>query len=287
MFDNKDLLSDNKSFAIEKMHYSKNVNMNNTHHHSHYEILYLLTGKRTLTINNFRSFELHSGNIALLSPGIIHQTTSLGDVDQTRILINISTDLMNELTGFYSQNIISCFNSQILQLGSYDTSMLKYLFTELIDLKKDSPVYEETIKINLSKILLQLCNCYYASSGESHILLTNQNVRERVDYVISYLQKNFYHDISIGMIADELYITETYLGKIFKQIMGITPYKYLLNIRVLNAKRLLESEQMSVSNVASACGFNSLIAFSRAFKLIEGISPKEYQKKYSLNKKSG
>lgn len=272
-----DLLQNNNHFAIECMHLHKNTNMNNTHYHSHYEILYIQNGKRTLKVNNSLSYDIDSHNIALLRPNTIHQTLSASNTTQTRILINASQDLVNELTQIFSPNIISCFNVPILQLSTYDSGMLNYLFTELLGNTDDSKLYNDTIKINLAKILLHLSNIYQNTLVKDNTLFANPDTRDRVDYCIKYIQENFSAAITMAELAEKLYVSETYLSRIFKKIMGTTPYNYLLNIRIINAKRLLESHCMSVSDVAASCGFNSLMAFSRAFKQIQGCSPKEYQ----------
>ncbi len=271
-----DLLSDGSDFAIERMHYSKNVNMNDSHFHRHYEILYIQTGKRNLKVNGSPAFSLSSNSIALLRPNTIHQTLSANDGNQSRILINISHKLISEFVRDYSQDIISCFNAPVLNLSTYHASMLGYFFAELLDNKKDSHFYHEKIKINLLKILLLLSEIYYSTYDENNISL-NQSVKEYVDYTVEYFQKNFHSQLPMSEIAQKLFISETYLSRIFKQIMGMTPHKYLSNVRIINAKRLLESRTMSVSDVATACGFNNLVSFSRAFKQLQGCSPKEYQ----------
>lgn len=273
----KDLLKENLDFAIEKMHYHKNINMSNTHYHSHYELLYISSGTRTLKINNALTYTLNSHNIALLRPNIVHQTLSSETPNQTRILINISEKLLNELTNNFSENIVSCFNTPVISFDNYHSGILNYLFTELLD-SKDSLLYDETVKINLSKILLLLSKLYHNSTFDDDTLFANSNARVLVDYSAKFIQENYASNITIADLAEKLFISETYLERIFKKIMGTTPYNYLLSIRMINAKRLLQSRRMSVSDIATACGFNSLMAFSRAFKKIQNCSPKEYQK---------
>lgn len=275
--DFKDILLNNSNFAIERMHYNKNVNMSDSHFHKHYEILYIQSGQRNLSINNSLSYELSHLTIALLRPNVIHKTLSAKDSNQTRILINISQEFMNELINCSSPVIAHCFNTPILHLSAYDASMLNYFFTELLDNSPSSPLYNEKIKINIQKILLLLTDIYYNIHSESEAAL-NQTVTARVDYAIEYFQKNFSSSTVLTDAAKKLHISITYLERIFKKTMNTNLHKYLSAIRIINAKRLLESKTMSVSEIALACGFNNIVSFSRAFKRIEGYSPKEYQK---------
>ena len=273
-----DLLEDEKDFAIESLKYHGNISMTDNHYHSHYEILYIQSGKRTLKINNALEYTLDSQVIALLKPNVLHQTTSFENPSQTRLLINVSQALMSELTEAFSYDILMCFNTPVLKLQFYDVKMMNYLFTELRDTKEDSPLYKDIVKINLSKILLILSEAYLNQTELKDEVYASQTVNNRVDYIIKYFHENFNSEISMAKIADKLYCTETYISRIFKQVTGITPYKYLLNIRIVNACRLLRSGSISKSDIAEECGFTSLVSFSRAFKQIQGCSPTEYQK---------
>ncbi len=276
----RDILSDNSDFAIERMHYSKNINMSDSHFHQHYEILYIQSGLRNLSINNAASYELSHSTIALLRPNVIHKTISVGDSKQTRILLNISRNFMNKLTECVSPAIAHCFNVPLLHLTSYDASILNYFFTELLDNSPSSPLYKEKIQINMQKILLLLTDIYYNINSESEAVL-NQTTAERVNYVIEYFQKNFSSPTVLTDAAQKLHISITYLERIFKKNMDTNLHKYLSAVRIINAKKLLRSKNMNISEVALACGFNNLVSFSRAFKRIEGYSPKEYQKSLS------
>ena len=67
-----DLLKNKKEFSVEKFTYATTVNMPNSHYHDHYEILYIIEGKRKLTVNNAQEYILDSNNIALIKPYIVH-----------------------------------------------------------------------------------------------------------------------------------------------------------------------------------------------------------------------
>lgn len=274
-----DILPQDSDFAIECMHFQQNVTMSTPHFHTHYEICYVQSGKRMMIINNTSTHELSSSTIALLRPNIIHQGFSAENTTQTRILINISQKLMSELTDFFSPTLLQSFNTPILKLSSYESSMLNYFFKELLDLSANDPLYNERIKINLSKILLLLYDAYCENKSNNDTILT-QIAHFRIDYAVEYIQRNYSLPNVLSEIATELHLSEIYLERIFKKSMNISMYKYLSNIRIINAKRLLESKSMSVSEIAISCGFSSVSAFSRAFKNISGMSPKQYQSTY-------
>lgn len=278
--DFKDLLQNESQFAIEEMHYSPNLNMSDFHFHKHFEILYITSGSRTLYINNSHKFSLDENTIALIRPDTIHKTISETNSGQSRILINISSELSEKISQATSQILFSCFNVYTLPLDRYSKSMLNYLFRELLDNKyAESDFFEIKNQINLEKILLILCEIYNKQNFTDDTTF-NPLIQEKVNYVINYFQKKFHTQVSIPDLAEKLNFSQTYLERIFKQATGISPYKYLSSIRVINATRLLQSGTMNVSKIASACGFNNNTSFTRIFKQSTGYSPKQYQTLY-------
>jgi AraC-like DNA-binding protein len=69
-----------------------------------------------------------------------------------------------------------------------------------------------------------------------------------------------------------------YLKQYFPWIFGITPYKYLVRLRMRKAMRLLKSGH-SVKSTAIVCGYNSTAEFSKAFKKFWNVSPESIQKR--------
>lgn len=279
-----DILPQNSDFAIEETHYGKNVNMATSHFHSHYEIFYVTEGKRKLKINNTALYEYSSADIALLRPNIIHQGFSGTNSQQSRILINISSSLVERLCDFYTPELKTCFDEQILHLSPYEASSLRQMLNELLENKPGSLLYRETIQINLSKILLMLSKIH--SKNISADTSINDVTRARVDYTVKYIQENYFLQSLVSDIAKKLYISEIHLERIFKNVMNTTMYNYISGIRIINAKKMLEAQEMSISDIAYVCGFNHHTSFTRAFRRIEGCSPKEYQKAYNLTQMS-
>ena len=76
------------------------------------------------------------------------------------------------------------------------------------------------------------------------------------------------------------YINKFYLTKIFKEVYGTTVNGYVIARRITRAKQLLRFSELSVEEVGEAVGMPEPDYFSRVFKKIEGISPREYRKKW-------
>ena len=93
-----------------------------------------------------------------------------------------------------------------------------------------------------------------------------------------YIQIHFREDISLMQQSQLLGISQEALSRCFKQEFGIAPSQFLTRLRLRRARRLLEAGQLSLSAIATDCGFNSANYFGRVFKAAMGQSPAQYRK---------
>lgn len=102
---------------------------------------------------------------------------------------------------------------------------------------------------------------------------------------INYISENFLKSkIAITKVAEECGISESYLKKLFIKKFGVSPLKYIIQLRINYACDLLKSEQFTVSEVAENCGYDNVYFFSRQFKNYTGITPSQYIAKYKSSK---
>jgi len=100
--------------------------------------------------------------------------------------------------------------------------------------------------------------------------------------VIRYMEKHYNQNISLDQLASTFNISKQWLILRFKKEMNTTPINYLNNFRFKKAKELLLLKEMSISEVAFACGFDTLYYFTNAFKKHFGVSPGNWQKNMML-----
>ncbi|MGI5893739.1 MAG: AraC family transcriptional regulator [Candidatus Merdivicinus sp.] len=109
--------------------------------------------------------------------------------------------------------------------------------------------------------------------------------KQYVDKAAGFISRNFSRDISIGDVADFTGISESHLYRVFSAELGIAPAQFLIRYRIHEAAALLRSTSLSIGEVAASCGFRDPLYFSRIFHRIQGLSPREYARKF-LEKKS-
>ena len=95
---------------------------------------------------------------------------------------------------------------------------------------------------------------------------------------LDYINNNFTEQITLEDIAKASGYSQFYFQKKFVEIMGVSPLKYLTNVRIAYAKRLLIDPQKSLVDVAYECGFPSQSYFCYLFKKNTDLTPTEYRK---------
>lgn len=98
------------------------------------------------------------------------------------------------------------------------------------------------------------------------------------DLLKDFIVNNYSEDINLNLIADNLNYSPSYLTKIFCQVYDCTPSRYLINLRMSHAQRLLLHEPgLSIKQIGEMCGYHDQGYFSRIFKKYTGKSPLEFR----------
>ena len=105
--------------------------------------------------------------------------------------------------------------------------------------------------------------------------------------ILHFIDTNIYNpDLSIGMIAQEFGITESYVSKLIKKSHDIQILTYINKKRVENVKYLIENTDLNINEIASRSGFYSYRTMIRTFRQQEGITPSDYRRKTGQRKKN-
>lgn len=102
--------------------------------------------------------------------------------------------------------------------------------------------------------------------------------RAQIEHAVRYMSLQYYQPINIDQLAAELGYHRTHFSKIFKELIGVSPYQFLTEVRMKQAARLLH-EMLTIQEIASSVGYQDPLYFSKQFKKYYGISPSEYRKK--------
>jgi len=98
-----------------------------------------------------------------------------------------------------------------------------------------------------------------------------------VKSAVAFIQQHHDEPLSRQEIADTIGVSKDYLGRIFQQELGLSPWEYLIRYRVLRAKELLRTTSYSVAEVATRVGFDTATYFSHIFRREVGCSPRAFR----------
>ena len=111
----------------------------------------------------------------------------------------------------------------------------------------------------------------------SQLLQRASDADDIIARVTAYIQQNFRENIDRDDVAAVAYITPNYLSKQFRSKMGMNLREYINQIRVDEAKRLLLSTNLPVSEVAGMAGYENISYFSTVFRKRTGMSPVDWR----------
>jgi two-component system response regulator YesN len=118
-----------------------------------------------------------------------------------------------------------------------------------------------------------------------NLLLLTQELRKSgnnmvVEKTKEYINTHYNQNITLEMIAKEVFVSPVYLSFLFKQVESINLTNYLTNARIEQAKRLLQTTIYKTYEVAYNVGYQDEKYFSRIFKKKMGMTPTEYRNQF-------
>jgi AraC-like DNA-binding protein len=210
-----------------------------------------------------------AGSILAFSPGEVHGAEALGSQGYTYRMVYPSRALMHEIAAWPEG-------------GDDRTPLFR------------TPVIEDRdLATQLRKAHVPLMAGDWRTTAESQLIeglrsLAKRHgaLREQVDSVRpldlevaekarALLQERFAQQVRLSVVADECGMTLFHLIRVFRRVMGVPPYAYLVQLRVNRAQAMLHAGS-SIADVAYACGFCDQSHLNRMFKKAVGVPPGQY-----------
>lgn len=111
--------------------------------------------------------------------------------------------------------------------------------------------------------------------------LTDAN-NDRISYIIKFIRENLTEDLSIELLSEKAYMSESNFYRTFKHELGSSPNDFIIEERLKVAESLLRNPRTSVKEAYLASGFNSFSYFCRIFKKKKSLSPTEFKLKSNI-----
>ncbi len=228
-----------------------------SHQIKFHELTFLLDGKMSYHIDG-EKYDMVSGDIVYLPPGSIRQR-NIGNGHNDYISINFYANKRIALQSHISNGI---------------TEEIKLLLAYL-DTEQRNPTNINLKKMNylLEAMIMQIFDNIMASSKTS---LSTQ--------ISNYLICHYSERISLEDISKETFFSVAYCESEFRKAFGKSIINYLIDIRIAEAKKLLNDTSLPCSTISSMVGFDDASYFSRVFKKRIGCSPLKYRSMFGESK---
>ena len=232
-----------------------------------FQLIYLHSGCGYYDFGNGKEVSINSGNIVIYSPDEVQKYTYYGKDKPVVYWIHFTGKDISKLFKSYGINL----DKRIIPVGC--SAEYVQLFNKIIlelQLKRDN--YAECSALLFRQLLISMGR---ATSNDEHSSVVTD--RLNIEVATNYFHEHFHDQISIDKYLEEKDMNTNSFFKKFKQYTGLSPLQYLLDIRISNAKKMLESTDYTISEISSIVGYDNPLYFSRLFHKHVGMSPRKYR----------
>ncbi|MBN1874270.1 MAG: helix-turn-helix domain-containing protein [Anaerolineae bacterium] len=134
------------------------------------------------------------------------------------------------------------------------------------------------------ELLVIVGRAYTSVYAPSPYAIDLQGKRNAIQEAITFIEQNYAEILSLDTISGHVFLSPHYFSECFKSETGLSPWEYLTRVRLAQAKALLVSSDVSITDIAQSVGFGDSSYFSKVFKAREGISPRTYRKSGTKSK---
>ncbi len=239
--------------------------------HSHHftELFYVLNGKGVFVIND-KTFEIQKDDFIIVNANVMHNEASSSE-DPLHYIVMGTDELEFQIN--------SGKNYCIYNFATYSKLLRFYIKSILSEMKTKDEHFEYICQNLFQNLVYQTQRWTKIQFQDTPSQKTNKECR----FIEQYLNEHFREDISLQSLSEIVHFSKYYLAHAFKEYKGISPINYLTQVRINEAKHLLETTDFSVAKIADFTGFSSQSYFSQIFHKETGMTPNKYRTKAQKN----
>lgn len=234
----------------------------------HYLIHYVLDGRGTFQVNK-TTYHLEKGNGFLICPNEI----TYYEADKN----NPWTYAWVGFHGLKAESYLKQANlSHDNPIFTYTTDdFIANCFYEMLKSQKLIRGGEFRFLGWLYMFLSQLVEC---CEHNAPFLSQKRNRKELyVEQAVKFIERNYSRKIHIADLAHHIGLDRSYVYSIFKEILHLSPQEFLIRFRMNKACELMKNPDLTIGDISRSIGYEDPLLFSKIFKKINEVSPKEYR----------
>ncbi|MDW6005263.1 AraC family transcriptional regulator [Vibrio mangrovi] len=248
------------------------------HWHDEYEVIWVTQGCLKVIVDG-ESVYLKAHQLMIVNPQQLHSIVNesrepshhYAVVWDSALIANKVNDLIEDK--YFNEFLFSQrrFKNIVIELSAY--AACQVCLAHIIELFKHQPeCWELHIKIRMLNLWALFLEGSFHELVSEHRVKTNLSI---VKSIISFIHSHYEQELDLDEIARATNISKEYACRAFKKSTGLTIFQYINQTRIRNACYLLSTTDRKISDIAFSTGFNNLSYFSKVFREIKGMSPKE------------
>jgi AraC-like DNA-binding protein len=243
----------------------------------------MLRGKKHMKLDNKTNyFDYFPGESVLVSPGET-MVIDFPEADETPsqcISLSLNPEFIENSLNHLNYHLpkvdeTSQWNIEMDEYFLFNNQSLASATNNIMRIAMDDNSQKDIMAdFALKELLIRLMQTQARSMVEKNVVKN----KTRIGFAVDYIKKNLHQKLSIDSIAKLAYVSKSNFFKMFKDELGTSPNEFILQERINRAKELLAS-QNSIKETAYQTGFSDANYFTRVFKQLVGVTPKNYQDK--------
>ncbi len=238
-----------------------------------HSLLYCYSGGGILNFHH-RSQKLNQGDLVLIPPNTNYKFIGAIQTVQGKHKNSINTlywvNFEGELSRNFAERFLMKMDAGVAQVGIFKN--VEQDFDELLALGQRGYTATNVIHAvhllqqTLSFLALQLRVTYFNSSSKFDL-----------DAVETLMRNNLHQELSLDTLAHYAQLSKFHFAKKFKELTDSSPIQHFINMKIQKACFELDNNDETIKQIAEQLGYNDPYYFSRLFKKVVGMSPKQYR----------
>jgi len=274
--------------TVCKQSYRSDISYEHLYSHDIPEISMVISGNGVHHILN-KAFPCKEGDIYIINSDVPH---GYFNADGSELVVR---HLLFDVKYWFEGNIADpadprfCYGvwgdsaiTAYAMPSAYSKNIIEGLFESIEhELTEKKHEWREAIRAHLSLLLITVGR--YVNGAVKNIITAKPKEWGVVSSAIRMISIYFSDcDLTLGSIADSLYVSKSHLSRLFKQLTGESFSEHLRRVRISHACTLLRETSMTVEDIVTKCGLKDIPTFYRTFNAIKKMTPNQYRTIHNL-----
>ncbi|HXL04135.1 MAG: AraC family transcriptional regulator [Firmicutes bacterium] len=245
------------------------------HAHDYWQVFYVISGATELLFDMDKRFFLKGHDLVLVEPGVFHEFRQSQGLTCRLFDVKFNFSAPPEVLPVFKES--SGVIRDRYGLSNAISRILEEVAAERSGWEAEVMLSFMSFVIKVFRISAERQPESMNDRSDEMLKFFDPELQEIAQKTKRYIDTHYAEDLNREKIAGHVFVSPSYLSRIFQVCTGYSLIDYLTKVRIDQAKKLLHETQISVTEVSRQVGYKSPQYFSRVFKKREGIPPIEYR----------